>query len=157
MHQLTLENIEVVLTEENGAVRVKAPGENVILHSQNIENVQFLIEENFKIVDGFYLRRIADRPEARFDPDDVHKVSLSIVLYYLYMYNFWRLQYETKRDQPLSWNEKDFEHPSTSDMIFSFYRGKYPEDWEIKCSVLMGMELEELKAYYGRRLQYYNK
>jgi hypothetical protein len=96
MNQLKLENIELALTEENGNVRVKAPGEHIILDKQNIENVISLIGGNFKIVDSFYLKRIADNPMVSFDLNEVHSLSLSIVFYYLYMYNFWRHQYESK-------------------------------------------------------------
>ena len=157
MKQLKLKNISLVLIEEDLNVRVKSPGQNVLLASQNVENVILIIEENFKIVDSFYLKRIEDNLKTTFDLDEVHNLSVSIVLYYLRMYNLWRLQYKAKKYQDLGFKEDDFNNPSTQDIIFSYYKAKYPDDWEIKCSVLMALELDDLKKYYERRLQFYNK
>lgn len=157
MKQLTLKNITLALSKEDDNIRVKSPDKNVLLLSQNIKNVIPIIESNFSVVDSFYLKRIADNPAATFDPDDIHRVSVSIVLDYLYMYNLWRLQYQRKKYQDLSFKQEDFDHPSTNDTIFSYFKYKYPDDWEIKCCVLMGRELDDLKRYYERRVQYYNK
>jgi hypothetical protein len=157
MNQLKLKNISLALTEEDSNVRVKSSGQNVLLTSQNIENVIQIIGENFKIVDSFYLKRIGDNLQTIFELDDVHNFSVSIVLNYLYMYNLWRLKYKAKKYQDLRFKEADFSHPYTHDIIFSYFTTKYPDDWEIKCSVLMAMELNDLKKYYERRLQYYNK
>ena len=157
MEQLKLENITLTLIEEGDAIRVKSAGRNVLLASQNIENVIVIIEGNFRIVDSFYLKQIEENPKTTFALDDIHSLSVSIVLYYLSMYNMWRLQYSHKKYQDLGFKHEDFQNPSTNDIIFSYYKNKYPHDWEIKCSVLMAMELDELKSYYERRLQYYNK
>ena len=147
----------MVLTEEGDAIRVIAPKQNVILASQNIENVIQIIEENFSIVDSFYLKRIEDNPQTTFVLDDIHRLSVSIVLNYLYMYNMWRVQYRRKKYQDLRFKQDDFKNPSTNDIIFHFYKYNYPGDWEIKCSVLMAMELVDLKRYYEGREQFYNK
>lgn len=156
--RLTLKNIPLVLTEENGAVRVKSPDRNVLLPGQNIENVILIIEENFKIVDFFYLKRIEDNPITTFDPEDIHYLSISIVLYYLYMYNSWRVQHPARRKyQDLTFKQEDFDFPSTNDIIFRYCRSIYPADWEIKCSVLMSMESGDLRRYYEERLKFYNK
>lgn len=157
MNHLILENITLVLIEEDAAIRVKSPGQNVLLASQTIENVLLIIERNFSIVDLFYLKRIEDNPTTTFVPDDIHSLSVSIVLHYLHMHNMWRLQYTQKKYQDLEFKQEDFEHPYTHDIIFDYYKNKYPDDWEIKCSILMEMELDQLKLYYKRRLQYYNK
>ena len=157
MEQLKLENISLALIQEGDAIRVTSPDRNILLASQNIENVIQIIEVNFRIVDSFYLKRIEDNRKTTFVPDDIHSFSISIVLYYLYMYNMWRLEHKSKKYQYLSFKQADFENPSTSDIIFSYYKYKYPDDWEIKCSVLMALELDELKRLYERRLQFYNK
>jgi hypothetical protein len=73
------------------------------------------------------------------------------------MYNSWRVQYRRPKYDNLDFKEEDFNNPSTNDLLFDFYRGNYPADWEEKCAVLMGKDLESLKIYYQRRLQYNNK
>jgi hypothetical protein len=69
----------------------------------------------------------------------------------------WRLDYKRKKYQDLAFKQDDFKSPSTNDIIFGFFKYNYPDDWEIKCSVLMAMELDDLKTYYERRVQFYNK
>ena len=157
MKQLKLKNISLTLMEEGADVRIKSPGQNVLLASQNVDNVIAMIEENFKAVGSFYLNRIADNVKTTFKLDEVHEFSVSIVLYYLHMYNAWRLKYKAKKYQDLAFKEDDFNHPYTQDIIFNYYKTKYPGDWQIKCSVLMAMELDGLKKYYEGRLQFYNK
>ena len=155
---LTLRNIPLTLTEEGNDIRVKSPDQSVLLVSTNIEFVMSIIEENFQIVDSFYLKRIEASPETTFDPEDVHSLSISIVLSYLSMYCSWRVWYPTrKKYQDLTFKHEDFKHPSTYDIVFRYYRGIYPKDWEIKCSVLLSMGLDDLKRYYEERLKYYNK
>jgi hypothetical protein len=157
--QLKLEGISLVLIEEGDAIRVISllPKRNVLLSSQNMENVIQIIEGNFRIVDSFYLKRIEDNPKTTFVLDDIHFLSVSMVLHYLYIYNMWRLDYKRKKYQDLAFKQDDFKSPSTNDIIFGFFKYNYPDDWEIKCSVLMAMELDDLKTYYERRVQFYNK
>lgn len=159
MKQLELENITLTLTEEGNAVRVTGAGRNVILAEQRVDEVARIIETNFGVVVAFYLERIAGSAAAGavFAAEDIHQVCVSIVLSYLYIHNHWRLQYAAKKYQDLGFWPEDFGHPSTHDIIFSYYKNNYPSEWEMKCAVLMDMELDALKAYYERRLQYYNK
>lgn len=157
MIKFSIKNIPLVLLEEGDNVRVKSPSQNIFLASQNIENVILIIEENFTIVDSFYQKRISDSSKTSFNPGDIHNLSLTIVLSYLSMYNSWRLKYKAKKYQDLTFRVEDLDHPTTSDHIFRYFKNNYPEDWELKCSVIMAMELADLKAYYERREQYYNK
>ncbi len=54
-------------------------------------------------------------------------------------------------------NEKDFDNPSTHDIIFAYFKARYPDEWEEKCSLLLSMKLEELRFYYDNRKDFYNK
>lgn len=155
--QLKLEGISLVLIEEGDAIRVISPKRNVLLASQTIEDVIQIIEGNFRVVDSFYLKRIEDNPKTAFALEDIHFLSVCIVLDYLYMYNMWRLQYKRKKYQDLGFKHDDFKDARTNDLIFGFYKYNYPDDWEIKCSILMAMELDDLRRYYERRVQFYNK
>jgi hypothetical protein len=157
MGKLVLENITIELVKENNDVRVCLPTRSAILSEQNIETVSRIIQHNFEIVDAHYRSMIAGHADISFDLNDIHTLSLKIVVYYLYMYNSWRVQYRRPKYDNLDFKEEDFNNPSTNDLIFDFYRSNYPADWEEKCAVLMGKDLESLKIYYQRRLQYNNK
>ena len=155
--ELKLENIDMTLSNENGNVRAKSTNDNVILINQSVDNIADIIKLNFDIVNGFYKSRIANKTAEGFELSDINQVSITIVLHYLYMYNSWKNTYENKANQDLRFNEKDFSNPSTSDIIMSFYRKKYPNDWETKSSILLGITTEELQRYYGERQKFYNK
>lgn len=156
MKEIKIENIALSLSSEDGNVRVKSDKENIILFNQNIDPVTELIEHNFIIVTSHYKFMIEKR-KSEFDDKDINVVGISIVLYYLYMYNSWRTMYKKQENKDLRFKETDFNHPSTHDIIFRYFRIKYPNDWDEKCAILFGMELSELQAYYKTREKFYNK
>jgi hypothetical protein len=156
MKEIKIENITLSLSNEGGNVRVKSDKENVILPNQNIDTVAELIEHNFNVVVSHY-KLMIDKGKKEFDFSDINFVGISIVLYYLYMYNSWRSMYKKQENRDLKFIEKDFSHPSTHDIVFNYFKTKYPSDWEEKCTVLLGMEVAELKAYYKTREESYNK
>lgn len=155
LKKIRLENIDADLVQENDNVRVVVNGRVVLLRQQTVAALAPIIEQNFMMVNSYYLARVSDN--ALFDHVDIRTVSLSIVLNYLFMYNNWRIQYKRKKYDDLGFKKDDFDHPSTHDIIFWYFRQKYPADWDKKCSVLLGMTLVELRSYYERREQYYNK
>ena len=157
MKEIQLENIKVSFLQEQDNVRIIAPDKNVLLRRQTISEVAAIVERNFLLVNPYYLSKIPVNLKGDFDPVDINIVSLSIVLNYLSMYNSWRIQYQRKKYDDLGFKHEDFDHALTHDIIFQFFKRKYPGDWDVKCSVLLGMTLEELRSYYKRREQYYNK
>ncbi|HEX8576641.1 MAG TPA: hypothetical protein VF677_10155 [Flavobacterium sp.] len=156
MKKIEIENITLSLSDEGGNVRVKSDNENVILSNQNINTISELIKYNFKVVNNHY-KLMVDKAKEKFDFKDISWVSVAIVLYYLYMYNSWRSMYKKQDNRDLRFIEKDFSHPSTHDIIFNYFKTKYPGDWEEKCSILLGMSVEQFRAYYKTREAFYNK
>ncbi|WP_293917942.1 MULTISPECIES: hypothetical protein [unclassified Sphingobacterium] len=156
MKEIKIENITLGLSSEGMNVRVKSNKENLVLSNQNIDNVAELIEHNFNIVSNHY-KLIIDREKKEFDLKDINFISISIVLHYLYMYNSWRVMYKKQENKDLRFNENDFSNPSTHDIVFNYFKTKYPNDWEEKCAVLLGIELNKLNTYYKIRERFYNK
>ncbi|MBP7210583.1 MAG: hypothetical protein EOL95_11610 [Bacteroidia bacterium] len=156
MKELKIENITLCLYNEGNNVRVKSDKEDVILSNQNIDNVSELIKHNLIVVSNHYFIMI-DKAKESFDFEDVYRVSIAIVLYYLYMYNSWRSMYSKQENKDLRFNEKDFSDPSTHDIVFNYFKTRYPSNWENKCAVLFGMAIAELKDYYKTREDFYNK
>ena len=154
--EIKLENITLSLLSKGGDVRVKSDKQNIILSNQSIGIVSELIKHNFDVVYSYYKLMISETKE-KFDYEDINQVSIAIVLYYLYMYNSWRSMYKKQENKDLRFNEKDFSHPSTHDIIFNYFKTKYPNDWEEKCAVLLRMELRKLEVYYKTREDFYNK
>jgi len=156
MKEIKIENITLSLLSEGGDVRVKSNGENVILSNQSVDTISELIKHNFDVVRSHYMLMIIDTKN-EFDIEDINYVSIAIVLYYLYLYNSWRSMYKKQENKDLRFNEKDFTHPSTHDIIFNYFKTKYLNDWEKKCAFLIGKELTELRTYYKTREDFYNK
>lgn len=57
----------------------------------------------------------------------------------------------------LTFKAKDFDNPSTHDIIFNYFKTKYPNKWEEKCSILIGMSIDQLRAYNKTREAFYNR
>lgn len=157
MKEIKIENITLSLSNESGNVRVRSDKESIILPNQSIDAVSDLIKHNFDLVINHYKLMTDNKGEKEFDFTDLNTISISIVLHYLYMYNSWRTMYKQQEKRDLKFIEKDFSHPSTHDILFNYFKTKYPNDWEEKCAVLLGMEETELNAYYKTREEYYNK
>jgi len=157
MKELELDGISLVLFDEKGSVRVASEAGNILLSNQTIDNVAALLENNFQIVNGFYQSKPVPPVKDTFGPADITFISIAIVLHYLNVYNSWRSMYKKQENKDLRFNNKDFDHPFTNDIIFSFLKKKYPHDWEQKSAILLEKGLDELRAYYKRREDYYNK
>jgi len=154
--KLVLEKIVLELVKENNDVRVYLPTRSIIFSEQKIKNLSSIIQHNFKEVDTHYRSMIAQHPEISFDLDDIHTISMKIVLSFLYIYNSWRVQYRRKKYDNLDFKEEDFNSARAADVIFDYYRVNYPADWQEKCAVLMGKDLESLKQYFQDRQDFHN-
>lgn len=156
MKEIKIGNITLSLSSEGGSVRIKSNKENVILSNQNVGVVSELIKHNFDLVTNHY-KMMVERVREECDFSDIASVSIAIVLHYLYLYNSWRSMYKKQENKDLRFNEKDFNNPFTHDILFNYFKTKYPNDWKEKCTILLGMELSELETYYKTREDYYNK
>lgn len=152
---LKLFNENGILSKQN-SVRVISDTENVILANQAISNVVQIIEKNFLFVYDFYTSRVGNNL-SKIDALDIEVISIKIVLGYLYMYNMWRNTYKNKANLSLDFDKKDFSHPATADIIFYYFKKKYPNHWIEKSAVLLGMSESKTSRYYKGRELFYNK
>jgi hypothetical protein len=132
-------------------------GSMALLVDQTVDRMKKVVEHNFTTVRSFYQGRLASHPEIGFRPEDLDRISISIVLYYLYTYNSWRVQYRKPKYENLDFKDQDFDFAFTNDIIFRYFKNEYLKDWKIKCSVLLHMGLDELEKYYQERQKYENK
>lgn len=153
MKEIKLEKIILKLSKEYDNVRIKSDNDNVILINQDIEIVASLIKNNFDIVYGYYKSKVINST----DLEDINSVSITIILQYLYMYNTWQNTYKNKINQDLQFNERDFNNPTTFDLIMDYYRKNRPHYWLEKSCVLLGMNVMDLQKYYAERERFYNK
>jgi hypothetical protein len=152
----TIGELTFNLSNEGNTVFVKSITKNARLGFQTIENVYQLIDTNIKIVYNHYNSQLQNAKKI-FPLFDLYELSFSIVIHYLYMYNMWRFTYKKQENKDLTFDVKDFDHPSTHDIIFFYLKKKYPTDWQTISAALIGMTLIELKTYYKGREDFYNK
>lgn len=156
MKIVELEGFRIKLSVDGKNVLVKMNEHVIILVNQNIDAVSDLLIKNFYSVKEHY-KLIVDSAEEHINYKDIDNISIEIVLYYLYMYNSWRIIYKKHEDRDLRFIVKDFDNPSTHDIIINFFKSKYQVNWEIKCAILLGIDINEFHKYYNARLDYYNK
>jgi hypothetical protein len=157
MENISFENITVNFLEENNNVRINTGNETIVLVNQSSKAVSEIIKINFDIVNNYLKSRIIDNLTENLNVIEINKLSMTIVLHYLYMYNSWKNTYKNKSNQDLNFNKKDFDNPSTADIIIRFYKKSSPEEWEKKSSILLGMTSNKFQEFYRERQKYYSK
>ena len=154
--QLSFENLLVEIQQQGNDVKVLIDSNSTLLMNQDVQQVAEQLRSNFDIVFSNYLN-LANASKEEMNKEDLVLISLSITAHYLYMYNMWRHMYKYEHNRTLKFDKKDFNTPDTHDLIFYYYKMKYPSDWQRKAAVLVNMTNEEVQAYYKRREQFYDK
>jgi hypothetical protein len=158
MKKLKLSNLTIDLVWENSNVEVKTSDGDALLLNQTEEQVSSILEHNYSLVYNFYKLKCTNYKFDKEDSDDISHISLRIVLFYLYMYNSWRLSYKKGgKYENLEFKNKDFSNPSTIDIIIRFYKTRFPDQWKSKCIKLLDFTIEQLDNYWHEREKFYNK
>jgi hypothetical protein len=152
-----LNSLTLTLLEEGNKVRVRTDGTSALLAEQTVDQVKNIIQRNFTMVNAFYRNRVASHPGSGISLEDLDRISIFLVIRYLYMYNHWRIQYRRPKYENLDFKNEDFDFPTTDDKIFRYFEKEYPADWKAKCCVLLNMDLAKLESYYEERQKFANK
>ena len=148
-----LDHIIVNIQFENNCIRLKTNNENWLIPNQTIEETKYILEKNYQIVKNYFLPKVG----SKITHEDLENVSLKIVIQYFQMYNHWRTMYNREIKRDLTFIEKDFEHPYTSDAIVNYFKSKYPDNFSGKCEIMLDMNPDELQKYIIRKEQFDNR
>ena len=150
-----VDHIQIELTEEDQGIRLTTQNnDNVILKNQTMISVEKIVKENFEIVKAYY--QAQPGVFTSIDERDLSSVSLKIVLRYLYMYNAWRTMYREHENRDLMFLAEDFRHPSTGDLIISYFKNAYPGNYSTKCELMLAMSSDEFEAYEKERQDFHD-
>ncbi|MFD2033976.1 hypothetical protein ACFSKL_04185 [Belliella marina] len=149
----TIDDIGIDLKIEGNGVRVISGDNNVILPNQDLENILIIIKSNYKFLSDYYY----DISDDNIDLIDIKLISIKTVLHYLYIYNMWRKIYGKERNRDLKFKREDISHPQTYDIIFNYFKLKYPDKWIDKCSIMMNMSVEDCRKEYTARELFMNR
>ncbi len=134
-------------------VTVECDGQVIKATNDSPQRVAQIIENNYNVVKSYYAFHLAlTRMPCK---KDLNAISLQIVMYYLALYSSWKVKY-TKSNYDIVFYQKDFDHPSTMDIVVFYLQKKYPLTWKTQSAGYLNMELTELEDYWQRRLQYFN-
>ena len=149
----TLDDIRVNISDENNGIRLTTKDENWFIPRQTLNETKTIIDKNFKIITEHYL----DKAGTVITQTDLNKVCLKIVLSYFQMYNHWRTMYKREENRDLTFLNNDFNGTNTIHIVIGYFQNMYPDNYEDKCEVMLGMTNAELKDAVIRKFQYDNK
>ncbi len=116
IREIKIEDVVLVLSNEGNNIRVKSLSENVILINQTIDVVSEIIKYNLEIVINHFRLKVKE-DYGQLVEEDITQLSVSVVLYYLYMYNSWKNLYKKEAKRDLKFIVSDFDNVSTFDII----------------------------------------
>lgn len=128
-------------------------GDNLLLANVGMSEARQVVTGNYETVKAHYLSLTGDSIIAA----DLERVALKIVLNYFYMYQLWRTMYAPEKNRNLAFLPKDFDHPSTGDVIIFYFRSAYPGRHSVPCEIMLGMNAEEFAAHEKSRQAFYDK
>lgn len=149
--KIVIEKINIELNQEQNAVRIlTSNNDKFLLANQSIDHIKNLIIENFYFVRNHYLNIVG----TQIILDDINNICLKLVLRYVHMYNIWNITGEAKKKSDLKFLNEDFSHPITFDLVISYFKEKYPEDYRRKCSTFLKMSIAEFLQYEKKGLNF---
>ena len=153
-HKMTfyLDSIKVSISDEDNGIRLITEDENWFIPRQTLDETKAIIEKNFIVIKTHF----HDKLGQIITTADLDNVSLKIGLRYFQMYNHWRTMYKREAHRDLTFIQKDFEHPYTSDTIVDYFKNRYPDNYLDKCEVMLNMTNEQATNYVIRKEQFDN-
>lgn len=148
-----LDEIKVNISDENNGIRLTTEHENWFIPRQTLDETKTIIDKNFKIIKGYFLAKVG----TVVTQTDLNNVCLKIALSYFQMYNHWRTMYKSETNRDLTFLKKDFENTDTIHIVIGYFQNKYPDNYEDKCEVMLGMSNAKLKEAVIRKYQYDTK
>ena len=121
--RILLEDIEIELTKEGQAVRLKTSTDNLLLTNQTFEETESVVRRNFMTVKGFFQKRA----NGIIKTEDLNRACLKIVFRFFYMHNMWRSEGKRLKNKALEFLTEDLEHPYSFDDIITVFKEKYPQ------------------------------
>lgn len=148
-----LDNIKVAISDENNGIRLITEDENWLIPRQTPDETKTIIEKNFKIIREYFLEKVG----AEISKSDLNNVCLKIAHRYFQMYNHWRSMYKREANRDLAFLQNDFESTGTIHTVIGYFQNMYPENYEEKCEVMLGMSNTKLKEAVISKYHYDNK
>ena len=152
---MQLGNQSLALQQNSQDVKALFDGKGVLFMNQSIPILSEVLLQNFNSVNS-YFKVNAEKYDGNFDLDDIEKISIEIVLDYLYIYNIWKNKYTRPKYQDLSFKDEDFTDSRTFDIVTSYYKEKFRDSWKTYSTELLGMDTDAFDKTLENRTNFYN-
>lgn len=154
---INLDNNELTISQKlfGSTITVEHARQKVSVLNDTIDRTTEIIKSNYETIKSFYVAKL-NKNHTDINPKDLSEISLKILLYYLDQYSRWKEQYK-KSIYDIKFYEKDFDHPTTKDMVVFYLKEKYPDNWKEISSKYLDLSSTEFDAYWENRLAYFNK
>ena len=153
---ITLDNIELNVYKKFlwTTIYIDYNGKTTLVNKDKLPRTIEIIKGNYEIIKSYYLSNLTKNNAT--DLSDLNTICVKILLYYIDQYSRWKVQYK-KSNYDIKFYTKDFEHPSTNDLIVFHLIEKHPDNWKSISSQYLNMSQTEFEEYWKNREAYFNK
>ena len=153
---MILDNIELNVYKKFlwPTIYIDYNGKTTLINKDKLPRIIEIIKGNYEIIKGYYLSKLTKNSAK--DLSDLNAICVKILLYYIDQYSRWKVQYK-KSNYDITFYTKDFDQPSTKDLIVFYLIEKHPDNWKSISSQYLDMSQTELDEYWKNRELYFNK
>jgi hypothetical protein len=153
-----LDNIELIVSKKlfGSNVNIEYDGKTTLVINETTSRTIEVLKNNYEKIKSHYIANLTKNKPSDINIKELSAIAVKILLYYIQQYSEWRVIY-TKSNYNILFYEKDFNHPTTHDMVILFLRDKYSENWKTISANYINMDSETFDRYWMNRELYFNK
>ncbi len=153
-----LDNIELEVSKKlfGKTTKIKFNGKTISVRNQTISKTINILKSNYELIKAHYISNLSKSQIPEIDNAELNTLCVNILFFYIDQYSRWKEQYK-KSNYEITFYEKDFDHPTTHDIIIFFMQEKHPENWESISAKYIKMERNIFNEYWINRQAYFNK
>lgn len=151
---LTLDNIKLTIYEKLGSTMIDFQGRQISILNETPSRTIEVLKSNYDEIKLNYTSNLAGRADY-IDAEDLNTFCFKILMYYIDLFSRWKVQYK-KSNYDIIFYEKDFDNPTTHDIVIHFLKKKC-HNWKQICAALINKDLDEFEKYSENRQAYFNK
>ncbi len=153
IHKSTIGSTEINFFSHPNGVRFESSiGDTLLFPDLTVEVSEQILRANYAIVYKHFKAIAKDQLEE----DVLQKACFKIVVFYFYMYAFWRAYNENQKGRDLNFLDSDFNHPYTFDKVREFFLRHHHATYAEKSAAMLGMQINAFKEYEQQRQDFYD-
>lgn len=154
MHQIktSIGSTPIIFKSHANGILFETEFDSLLFPNMTAASAEEQLRKNYDVVYTHYKKK-ADN---KLSETDLQQACFKLVVFYFYMYAFWKAYNPNQADRDLDFAIADFDHPYTFDKIREFFMGRDGEHYAEKAAAFLSMNLSEFKAYEQQRQDFFN-